>query len=136
MQALPSSALGAPVETQAASDAHDRQPDDFEDLRRAAAERINASQRHRMGVLPGLITARARLSTAARVHETSATQAWSCVITFRLPATGHKDPSELRTVNLHKTGPDTKKLIVQKALNTEDMDQERFLTKVRQRLDR
>ena len=51
-------------------------------------------------------------------------------------AAGHKDPLELRTVDFHKTGLETKKLIVQQALNTEDMDQERFLSKVRQRFDR
>ena len=49
---------------------------------------------------------------------------------------GHKDPLELRTVDLHKTGLETKKLIVQQALNTEDMDQEQFLSKIRQRFDR
>lgn len=49
---------------------------------------------------------------------------------------GHKDPLELRTVDLHRTGLETKKLIVQQALNTEDMDQERFLSKIRQRFDR
>lgn len=49
---------------------------------------------------------------------------------------GQETPKELRTVDLYKAGRSTKKLIVRKALNTEDMDQERFLTKIRQRMDR
>ena len=49
---------------------------------------------------------------------------------------GQKDAKRFRTVDLHKTGRSTKKLIVQQALNTEDMDQEQFLTKTRQRIDR
>ncbi len=54
MQALTSSALGSPLEAQAAGDAADRESDDFADLRRAAVEKLHESQRHRMGVLPGM----------------------------------------------------------------------------------
>lgn len=54
MQALSSSALGAPVETQAASDPVERQKGSVHEGRRAAVERINVSQRHRLGVLPGV----------------------------------------------------------------------------------
>ena len=54
MQALSSSALGAPVATQAASDPVDEQNNDVHEQRRAAVERINASQRHKLGVLPGV----------------------------------------------------------------------------------
>lgn len=56
MQAISSSALGAPVEAQAASEPVERDSQDVEERRRTARERINASQRHRMGVVPGLIT--------------------------------------------------------------------------------
>ena len=135
MQGLSSSALGAPVESQAASDAVDRQHTDFDELRRAAVDRLSASQRHRMGVMPGMISPSA--CAAAPTHF----DCYFCIIKVCLcnldscPA-GHKDSSELRTVDLHKTGLETKKLIVQQALSTEDMDQERFLTKVRQRMDR
>lgn len=62
MQGLSSAALGAPVETHAASDAVERQDTDFDELRRAAVDRLSASQRHRMGVLPGLINIRLRNS--------------------------------------------------------------------------
>lgn len=53
MQALSSSALGSSVEAQAASDPVEGKTDDMEEQKRVAMERINASQRHRMGVLPG-----------------------------------------------------------------------------------
>lgn len=56
MQALSSSALGAPVEAQAASEPVVGDSYDVEEGRRIALERINASQRHRMGVIPGVIT--------------------------------------------------------------------------------
>ena len=56
MQALSSSALGSPLEAQAAGDAADREHDDFADLRRAAMANLHESQRHRMGVLPGMIS--------------------------------------------------------------------------------
>ncbi|KAL0029477.1 hypothetical protein WJX77_010449 [Trebouxia sp. C0004] len=49
---------------------------------------------------------------------------------------GQKDTKLLRTVDLHKIGRYTKKLIVQQALSTEDQDQERFLKKIGQRMDR
>ncbi len=54
MQGLSSSALGSRLETQFAADAAERERDDFEELRRAAVEQLHASQRHRMGVLPGM----------------------------------------------------------------------------------
>ena len=54
MQALSSSALGAPVETQAASDPVEGGKSSIHEERRAAVKRINASQRHRLGVLPGV----------------------------------------------------------------------------------
>lgn len=54
MQALSSSALGAPVATQAASDPVEGETNDLYEPRRAAVEQINASQRHRLGVLPGV----------------------------------------------------------------------------------
>ena len=52
MQGLSSSALGAPVEGQAAA-ANERSNEDFQELRRAALERVDASKRHKTGVLPG-----------------------------------------------------------------------------------
>ncbi|KAL3151299.1 hypothetical protein ABBQ38_013137 [Trebouxia sp. C0009 RCD-2024] len=95
MQGLSSSALGAPVETEAAS---------------VATEQRNGAPEARRSEGPG--------------ERSDATQP------------GNKGFVDLRQKNLHKTGPETKKLIVQQALNTEDMDQERFLTKIRERLDR
>ncbi len=56
MQALSSSALGSPLEAQAAGDAADRQRNDLADLRRAAMANLHESQRQRMGVLPGMIS--------------------------------------------------------------------------------
>ena len=56
MQALSSSALGSPLEAQATGDTADRERKDLADLRRAAVENIHESQRHRMGVLPGMIS--------------------------------------------------------------------------------
>lgn len=56
MQALSSSALGSPLEAQATGDAADRERNDLADLWRAAVENIHESQRHRMGVLPGMIS--------------------------------------------------------------------------------
>ena len=41
-----------------------------------------------------------------------------------------------RHADLRKTGRNTKRRIVQNALQTEDMDQETFLKKVRARMDR
>ena len=64
MQALSSSALGAPVEEQAAS-GHEQSKDSFAELRRAALEQIDASQRHRTGVLPGMICAPQRPPAAS-----------------------------------------------------------------------
>ena len=46
-----------------------------------------------------------------------------------------RDLKQARHANLAKTGRDTKRRIVQGALQTEDMEQEKFLTKVRERLD-
>lgn len=56
MQALSSSALGSPLEAQATGDAADRERNNLAELRRAAMANLHASQRHQMGVLPGMIS--------------------------------------------------------------------------------
>lgn len=128
MQGLSSSALGAPVETEAASVAVE-QRDGAPEARRneGAGERNDATQ-------PGLIN-------ACGLHDIRIcwpSVAWfpTALRTWNYRVAGHKGFVDLRQKNLHKTGPETKKLIVQQALSTEDMDQEQFLTKIRERLDR
>ena len=54
MQAISSSAMGAPVEAQAASEPVEGNSREVKERRRTAMERINASQRHRMSVVPGV----------------------------------------------------------------------------------
>ena len=49
---------------------------------------------------------------------------------------GDSQQPQMRQVDLRRTGRNTKRRIVQNALQTEDMDQERLLQKVRERLDR
>ena len=49
---------------------------------------------------------------------------------------GSKCHDEARNDTVHKLSPPTNKQVVQRALQTEDMDQEAFLTKVKQRKDR
>ena len=71
MQGLSSSALGAPVEGQAAA-GNERANEEFDELRRAALERVDASKRHKTGILPGMVfTCQVRavlLRAAASLH--------------------------------------------------------------------
>lgn len=49
-----------------------------------------------------------------------------------LPADEHGEP---RLVNIYGMGRNTKKSLVEAALQTEDQDHEEFLTKLKQRMD-